>query len=203
MIPRLGAQLWRLKLVAHNLLTVIKLNCLSLISILPGRAVRMSYHATKEYLCAIVARYQKSDKRRKTILLNEAQEVTKLSRKQLIRLLNQPLEILTKKKPSGRKPKYSPELLRPHIQYLWIQMERISSRRMKAAMSEWLRFYHPMGFQQQTRLALEQISAGTLERFLRSIRRTLAATKGLSSTSPSRFMKNKIPLNSTTFKVPD
>jgi hypothetical protein len=201
MIPRLGALIGRLKLVAHNLLTVIKLNCRSLISILPGRAVRMSYHATKEYLCAIVTRYQKSDKKRKTILLNEAQEVTKLSRKQLIRLLNQPLKILTKKKPSGRKPKYPPELLRPHIEYLWIQMEKISSRRMKEALSEWLRFYHPVGFQLETRLALEQISAGTLERFLRSIRRTQAATKGLCSTSPARFMKNKIPLNTFDAKI--
>jgi hypothetical protein len=161
----------------------------------------MSYHAIKEYLSAIVTRYQNSDKKRKTAILDEAIEVTKYSRKQLIRLLGQPAEELAKKKPSGRKPKYPPELLRPHIQYLWIQMERVNSRRMKAALPEWLKFYQPEDFTSQLRLALEQISAATLERFLRSIRRTLAGTKGLSSTSPARFMKNKIPLNTFDAKI--
>jgi len=160
----------------------------------------MSYQAIKEYLCAIVSRYAAADKSAKTIILNEAEAVTGLSRKHLIRLLKLPKEALARKKPSGRKPKYPPELLRPHIQYLWIQMERISARRMKPALSDWLPFYEDPGFNTQIRLQLEEMSASTLERFLRGLRRSLSASKGLATTSPARYMKNKIPLN--TFDTP-
>jgi hypothetical protein len=161
----------------------------------------MSYQAIKEYLCAIVTRYQKADKRGKTLLLTEAQEVSKLSRKHLIRLLKQPKEILEKKKPSGRKPNYQPELLRPHIQHLWIQMERLSAKRMEAGFSDWLPYYQDPEFTPQVRLLLEQMSVSTLERFLRSIRRSLATSKGLSTTCPARYMKNRIPINTFDAKI--
>ena len=78
----------------------------------------MSYQAVKEYLCAIVTRYQKADKKGKTLLLTEAREITKYSRKYLTRLMNQTEKELSQKKPSGRIPKYTPELYRPHILYL-------------------------------------------------------------------------------------
>jgi hypothetical protein len=165
----------------------------------------MSYQALKEYLVAIVDRYKKLDRNGKTTLLNEATQVTKLSRKHLIRLLKQPKEVLAKKKASGRKPKYPAELLLPHIRELWIQMERISGRRMKAAYPDWLPFYQHAGFTPQIQLWLERMSAATLERFLRKIRAGLKATNGLSVTptggSPSRYMKNKVPLNTFDAKI--
>lgn len=140
----------------------------------------MSYQALKEYLVAIVDRYKNLDKQGKTALLNEATEVTKLSRKHVIRLLKQPKEVLAKKKASGRKPKYPPELLLPHIRRLWIQMERISGRRMKAAYPDWLPFYKHPEFTPQVRLMLERMSAATLERLLSKIRAGLKAQNGLS-----------------------
>jgi hypothetical protein len=165
----------------------------------------MSYQALKEYLVAIVDRYKNLDKQGKTELLNEATEVTKLSRKHVIRLLQRPKEVLAKKKASGRKAKYAIETLLPHIRRLWIQMERISGRRMKAAYPDWLPFYKHPEFTPQIQLLLEQMSAATLERFLRKIRAGLKATNGLSVTptggSPSRYMKNKVPLNTFDAKI--
>jgi hypothetical protein len=165
----------------------------------------MSYQAIKEYLVAIVERYEKADKSGKSKLLTEAEAVTKLSRKHLIRVLKLPKEVIAKKKSSGRKKKYDPELLNPHIQFLWIQMERISARRMKVALADWLPFYKEPDFTPQLSIWLDQMSASTLERFLRSIRAGLAATHGLTTTPeggpPSRYMKNKIPLNTFDAKI--
>lgn len=165
----------------------------------------MSYQALKEYLVRIVDRYKNADKQGKTVLLNEATQVTELSRKHLIRLLKQPKEVLAKKKASGRKPKYPKDMLITHIKTLWIQMERISGRRMKAAYPDWLPFYKHPEFTPQIRLLLERMSASTLERFLRQIRAGLKAQNGLSVTptggSPSRYMKNRVPLNTFDAKI--
>jgi hypothetical protein len=203
-----GAAYWLWNLVASNPHTQALLKYLSLIGFLqPRKAGTMSYQAMKEYLIAIVERYQKADKSGKSQMLTEATEVTKLSRKHLIRVLKQSKDVISKKKPSGRKKKYDPEILIPHIQFLWIQMERISSRRMKAAFLDWLSFYRQQEptFTPQMNLWLEQMSASTLERFLRAIRSDPAANHGLSTTSlgggPARFMKNKIPLNTFDQKI--
>jgi hypothetical protein len=164
----------------------------------------MSYQAIKEYLIAIVSRYKNSDRKGKTALLNEATQVTRLSRKHLIRLLQRPEEVLAKRKPSGRRPTYVPNQLLPHIRYLWIQMERISGRRMKAAYPDWLHFYRHPELTPALRVLLEKMSASTLERFLRKIRGSLTAGKGLSVTPegcPSRYMKNKVPLNTFDSKI--
>jgi hypothetical protein len=201
-----SALYWIWNLVASNPQTKALLNCLSLIRFLrPRKAGTMSYQAIKEYLMAVVERYQKADKSGKSKMLTEAVAVTKLSRKHLIRVLKQPKEAIAKKKASGRKKKYDPEILNPHIQFLWIQMERISARRMKVALSDWLPFYKDPAFTTQVRLWLDQMSAATLERRLRVIRGSLEATHGLTTTptggSPSRYMKNKIPLNTFDQKI--
>ena len=138
----------------------------------------MSYQALKEYIVIIWERYNKLNKEGKTALLNEATEVTKLSRKHLIRSLNQPKEVLARKKPSGRNPKYCRELLLPVIKYLWEQMERISARRMKAAYPDWLPKCVDPRVTPQVCLMLEAMSASTLERLLAQIRGSLRATNG-------------------------
>lgn len=161
----------------------------------------MSYQAIKEYLVAILSRYQSADRKRKTVLLNEAVEVTGLSRKHLTRVLWQPKELIARKKPSGRHCKYDRAALSVHIKQLWIAMERISAKRMKAAYPDWLPFYEHPDFTLEIMRLIEQMSVSTLDRFLRALRGEMRATKGMATTSPARFMKNKIPLNTLDFKV--
>jgi hypothetical protein len=49
---------------------------------------------------------------------------------------------------------------------------------------------------------LEKMSASTLERFLREIRKNQTVMKGLATTkSPARYMKNKIPINTLDAKI--
>ena len=195
------APILRFSLVASKLRTLVKLNYHSLIYSFHPRRDVMSYQAIKEYLIAILSRYQSSDRMEKSRLLNEAVLVTGRSRKQLIRLLGEPKDVIGRKKPSGRHRRYPRELLLPHIRRLWIAMERISSKRMKAAYVDWLPFYEHPEFNSQVQLLIEQMSASTLERFLRILRGELKANKGLSTTYPARYMKNKIPLNTFDRKI--
>jgi hypothetical protein len=188
----ISAVLRFLKVVAQNLHTIVKLNCPSLILLCLPRRAGMSYHAIKEYFLAIMDRYHSSGKIGKTCLLNEVELVTKLSRKHIIRLLHQPREVIQGKKRSGRKPTYEKDRLLPHIEHLWKQMERISGKRMKAALPCWLPFYESDGFTFKDRLSIENMSASTLNRLLNEVR----SVRGLSTTtSPSRFMKNQVPIN--------
>jgi len=155
----------------------------------------MSYQATKEYLVAILSRYQSAKRKDKTVMLNEATKVTLRHRKSLIRLLGESEEVIARKKPSGRHPKYSRDLLLPHIRRLWIAMERMSAPRMKAAFRDWFPFNDDPEFTPQIQLMLERMSVSTLERFLRLLRGELRANKGLSTTCPARYMKNRVPIN--------
>ena len=162
----------------------------------------MSYQATKEYLAAVADRYKKGTKQDKSKMLTEAMSVTGLTRKHLVRLLKLPKDKILKKKASGRPKKYPVPLLLPHIQFIWIQMERISARRMMAAYSDWLPDYKSPEFNQELRLMVERMSASTLERILRQIRKNQTASKGLTITKcPARYMKNKVALNTFEKKI--
>ena len=161
----------------------------------------MSHQAIKEYLLAIVNRYLASTKLEKSKLLNDAELICKLSRKQIIRRLNDDIENLKNKQASGRPRKYSRELLVPHIRHLWISMERISAKRMKAAMDEWLNYYPNEKCPSHIKFMLQKVSISTLARILRDIRGSETAKKGISTTCPARYMKNKIPINNLDHKV--
>jgi len=130
-------------------------------------------------------------------MLNHAAQVTGYNRKSLIRLLKK-LQLLPEnpKKRCGAKPKYSRELLLPHIQFLWIEMGHLSAKRMKAAYSDWLKDYHQNQVTNQIKYLLQKMSASTLERFLKIIRKSEEKKmRGLISTSPARYMQNKVPIN--------
>lgn len=157
----------------------------------------MSYFAIIEYLQALNIIYFDSQKKEKTNLLNHASKVTGHHRKSLIRTLNKGGLIKNRKKNNcGAKTKYPEEILLPHIKYLWISMERISARRMKAAFVDWLPVYNENGVDNHIKYLLQKMSTSTLSRFLKKLRNSESpACKGLSSTSPARHMKNKVPIN--------
>ena len=162
----------------------------------------MSYQAIKEYLAVIVDGYKKSSKTEKSKILTQASRITGLSRKHLVRMMKESKEKLLKRKASGRPKKFPRALLIPHIQFLWIQMERVSAKRMKANYPDWLPLYKAENFTTEVRLMLERMSASTLERFLREIRKNQTVTQGLTATKcPARYMKNKVPINTLDAKI--
>jgi hypothetical protein len=196
-----GARFWWNGLVHQYDRTLVEFKLFTLKILTPTGRSAMSYQAIREYLMAVQPRYQLADRREKGKILDEVSKVTHLTRKHSIRMLNEPARVPARKKASGRYPKYDRELLLPHIEYLWIQMERISARRMKAAFPDWFPHYQSQAFTTQVRLQLEAMSVSTLERFLRLIRKSQSAKKGLSSTCPARYMKNQIPLNTFDAKI--
>jgi hypothetical protein len=157
----------------------------------------VSYPAIIEYLQALVKIYSTANKKKKTQLLDDASKITGHHRKSLIRILSSESIILNNKKINcGSKKKYPEELLLPHIKYLWHAMERISPKRMKAAYSDWLPMYHENDVNNRVKYLLQQMSASTLGRFIKRIKTNdIDSQKGLTSTSPARHMKNKVPIN--------
>ena len=153
----------------------------------------MSQQAIYEYLRAIAPRYLKATKNGKKELLTQSEEVCRLSRKHLIRRLKSP-EVALPKKRSGAPQKYLREQLRPVIRALWIPMQRLSPRRMHAALPEWLPYFSKEKCPSHLRPLLLEMSVSTLGRFLKEIRGSLETKKGISTTCPARFMKNKVPL---------
>lgn len=153
----------------------------------------MSQQAVYEYLKAIVPGYLKATKIEKSNLLTQSENVSKLSRKHLIRRLNDK-EVAVPKKRSGAPQKYLRDQLRPIIRELWIPMQRLSPRRMHAALPEWLPFFSKEICPPHLRPLILAMSVSTLGRFLREIRGSLEVRHGISTTCPARFMKNKVPL---------
>lgn len=153
----------------------------------------MSQQAIYEYLKAILPGYKKAMRAKKTELLTQAENVSKLSRKHLIRRLNAP-EMSTPKKRPGAPSKYIKDQLRPIIRELWIPMQRLSPRRMHAALPEWLPYFSKEKCPPHLRPLILAMSVSTLGRFLKEVRGSLETRKGISTTCPARFMKNKVPL---------
>ena len=161
----------------------------------------MNNQGVDKYLIAINKKYQVSDRTEKSKLLDHAELITERSRKHLIRRLNNinyaPSSESIKLK--GRPLIYSKDELIPHLKYLWTQMERISAKRMKQAMKDWLPKYK--NCPAHLKMQLHKMSATTIGRYLREVRVDEAPKKGLSTTSPARHMKNKVPINTLDSKI--
>ena len=154
----------------------------------------MNNQAVDQYLCAIWQKYQESSKEEKGKLLDHAEFVTNRSRDHLIRRLSVELLLeVPRAESTGRPEVYNKQELLPHIRYLWGQMEYISLRRMKAAFKGWLPRYESCPV--HLKMQLNKISASQLDRYLRELRNERRAQKELSTTSPARYMKNKVPIN--------
>lgn len=147
----------------------------------------MSNELREEYLKRMVPRYRKASKTEKTLLINELCYLSEYSRGHAKRLLSRGF-VRRAKKP-GPKPKYDPELNR-HLRELWIAMERISPKRMKEALPEWLPYYGEAS--EPVKAKLLEISASTLGRRLEELRGTVNG--GLSTTRRDPSFKTKIPL---------
>jgi len=159
----------------------------------------MNHEAKKQYLKTIQERYRAAGKGAKALILDEFVTVCGYNRKYAIGLISGK-KTLSAKKP-GRKPKYGDDLI-PHIRFLWLAMEQISSRRMAAAIPLWMPFYtknkEAPPLTPNQKILLLKISASTLNRYFKKIRGTL---KGLSSTKPNLLIKNKIPIQTNDYHV--
>ena len=163
------------------------------------KKTEMNDQTVKQIIVSIREKYQGSIKVDKKITLDHLEAITSRSRKHLIKELQRPIADLEKKKGSGRPQKYLKAELLPHIKYLWDQMERVSPKRMRAGLKDWLPSYRDCPG--HLRMQLLKMSSSTLARYLSEVRDTLEPRYGLSTTSPARHMKNKVPINTLDAKV--
>lgn len=196
-----SVEVLKFSLVYSKLRHCINLKLLTLKLLLKTRKSRVNHQTAQKYLIAICDTYQASSKIKKTNLLDHAQLITKRSRKQLIRQLKSlsehPKELATTR--TGRPRVYSQDELRPHIHYLWYKMEQVSAKRMKEGLSLWLPKYRQLD--PHLKVQLERMSASTLGRYIREIQRQDEPRKGLATTNPARYMKNKVPINTLDSKI--
>lgn len=152
----------------------------------------MKPELNQAYLKQIKPIYKKAKRSEKKELLDHAQDVTGLSRKRLIRILNDSKTSLVAVRPPGR-PKLYTEDIEGHIQKLHHLMDRICPKRMKAAIPFWLEFYeaHFGMLDDLTREKLNTVSASTIERILKRNQKEL---NGKSSTRVDYKLKKTIPL---------
>jgi hypothetical protein len=159
----------------------------------------MSNEVKKAYLSSFQSRYQKASKSEKSRLLTDFCTLMEYcSRKHASRVLSGALPGRAKR--PGAQPKYTVDLIKP-LKALWIGMERMCSKRMVAAMPDWLPHYkkrHPELTPEQEAKLLK-ISAATIDRLLRPVR----AKKGLSSTQApaGTWYRSVIPIQPKDWNV--
>ena len=160
----------------------------------------MNREQRRAYLKAIRKRYKKSSKKQKVAILNEFCEVCDYNRKYAIRLLKKQ-RFLRRHKP-GRKRQYESEKLLPTLKAIWIATDYMCSKRLKAALCEWVKHYEEEQglLDDAIRGQLYALSAATIDRLLKPIR-VHYPHKGLSGTKPGRLLKNQIPIKTDHWDV--
>ena len=162
----------------------------------------MSIEARREYLTAIWERYRKAKRPEKTTILSEYVKVSGLNRKYAIWRLSQPLERFEGRVRAGAPRRYDRAALLPFVRELWLAMEQIGAKRMKAAMPVWLPFYENFDCTDGLRGALLKMSASTLERILHEIRQVMRP-RGMGGTRKGGYqlLMHRIPIQTKDFNI--
>ncbi|MBM3333957.1 transposase family protein [Candidatus Sumerlaeota bacterium] len=150
----------------------------------------MSRRSRREYIRTQRARYRSASRAEKGRILDEGCKLFGMHRKSLTRALNRPVVRACRK--AGHPKRYGAELLGP-LRKICPAAEFICSKRLKAAMPVYVRFYerHHGPLDPQVRDDLLAASPSTLDRVLKPIR---AKRKGLCGTRAVRRLEGQIPI---------
>ena len=150
----------------------------------------MKQELNQAYLKHIRFIYKKATKSEKKVILDQAEYVTGLSRKRIIRIMSS--KTTPSVRPPGRPKLYTYDI-EEHLLKLYTMMERICPKRMKEAIPIWIDSYeaHFGGLDELTREKLLDVSASTIGRILK---RNEARLKGKSSTRVNHKIKQAIPI---------
>lgn len=157
------------------------------------QATNMSLLSKREYLLRIHARYQRAGREFKSRILDEFCLNCGYHRKAALRLLLRPLPGALKKRP-GPKPTYDAQRLRPVLKIFWLASDQLCSKRLHAALPEWLTHYGaghpPLGA--ELRKQLLAISPAQIDRLLCPVR-IRHPRRGLAATKPGSLLRTRIP----------
>lgn len=162
----------------------------------------MSPALKKEYFEKIKERYKKAGKKEKKIILNEFCTVCGYERKYAIKKLSgKKKNIVKSKNKPGPKLKYNDSIV-PVLKNLWLAMDQICSKRLKAAIPKWLPFYEKefSNLNKNIKEQLLEIAPSTIDRKLRHVRVKFKA-KGRCGTKPGSLLKNHIPVRTDNWDI--
>lgn len=157
----------------------------------------MSPTSKKEYLAAILHRYQKARRKEKTKILDELCAVCHYNRKYAIRILQKllnPKPPKTRRRPGRKSPYRAPEFLQV-LKKIWGTANLPCGKRLKAILPLWILPYQIQfgSLPEKILKKLARISAATIDRVLKPTRH-LYRGKGRSATKPGLLLKYHIPI---------
>jgi hypothetical protein len=156
------------------------------------QATNMSLSSKREYLARIYGRYQRAGRAHKSRILDEFCLNCDYHRKAALRLLLGPGPGALKKRP-GPKPTYDHERLRRVLKIFWLATDQLCSKRLHAALPQWLAHYGPehRPLSAPLRKQLLTISPAQIDRLLRPAR-VRHPRRGLATTKPGSLLRTRI-----------
>lgn len=162
----------------------------------------MGRHEKKTYLETVRQRYLAANKTKKSIILDEFCETCGYNRKYAIRRLNQTSK---RRKPRPRlgRPRYEKLKLITSLKTIWLGTGQMCSKKLKAALPEWLPSYEEEKglLPDHLRDQLCNLSPATLDRWLAPYREENLSRHGLCGTKPGTLLKNQIPIKTDHWDV--
>lgn len=152
-------------------------------------------HARKQYLAEVRKQYVQAEKKRRTQLLDEAQERTGMNRKYLIRVLNGPEKAKKRAHRSKRRPEYGAAVQTALVQ-VWDIFEQPCGERLVAVLqkeTDRLRKLGELRSTNETAEKLKTISASTIDRLLRREKRVRRLRRNRNP-GVQRLIHQKVPV---------
>ena len=156
----------------------------------------MSLSALREYLHRLWEQYKSASQGTKSQILDEIVRNLGFHRKSAIRLMNSPYAPKSLQGfRGGRKRQYS-EASKRHLTRLWKLMGYMASRRMKAALPEWLPDYEHKDCTADIRQEILRMSESSIERFLKTEKAKLRRQLNTGTRKQLRRFVTEIPIRS-------
>lgn len=161
----------------------------------------MEYEAKWEYFRVVYGRYRKAERKSRQVMLNEFCSTTGYNRKYAIRLLNgPPPEQRQVRRPRGRKPRYSKQVL-SILSAVWEAAGYPWSVRLKALLPNWLPWIRKhYRLREEMEKQLLGISARQMDRRLQA-KKQQQKRRMYGRTKPGTLLKHHIPIKTDSWDV--
>lgn len=158
----------------------------------------MSQQTREEVLARLRRQYARARGFEKTTVIDQAVRLLGYHRKAAIRALQKrPAADVTKTPVAtrrGRPRQYEAAALQPALRAIWLAAQQPCSRRLAAAMADWVPAYEQehRRLESGTRAALLAASPATLDRLLQPLR--AAHRRPFCTTRPGRLLRQHVPI---------
>jgi hypothetical protein len=144
------------------------------------------------YLKKLKLRYFQTNRKGKSLILDEFCATSDLTRKHVISIFNG-LPLARKDKLIERKKYYDPRQLLPPLKAIWLATDQMCSKRLKVAIPLWMPYYKQMyEVDREVENKLLAMSDRTIDRILKPLR--IRFPKRMCGTKPGNLLRHQIPI---------